>query len=494
MVRPLIKNFKLLKGLPLFFILIGIFLRTWNFSSALFASDEALHMTRAVSVSRGIVDLLKLDNPPIALRNIFLPILQHNHPPTEFLLSIPAVPFQPREFSARGIHLFVSILFMPAIYLLLLKIRNKKFALFFLALFSTSMFAVWWSRTISHDVLAIMQGILLGVSLIYFLKKPGNTSFFLMMLAFVGAMYIIMDFAVYLPILIFVSFRNRKFISRKNVIKSLLICAVILGIYYIPYIVYAFLPNSSHSSGFNYYLYGKLNKDLSIVALLQNIPLQLKAYYTNFFSQSGIFPAWIFALLSILYLRKKNKYIEIFASIIFIYFLINLFFPTTLFFYKDFYGLILLLSAEWLYSKKKLGYALLMVTIIINLYGSLPLFKGVHNYVFNTYLTNDNLDKIGLFSKNCLTGNESYVSTVDYWRTEYYFGRQPLPRLNSGFSIQETVAKFIEGQYRNDIYLIHFREGNFDEDTIRKLREIAKREIVIDKDHAFLFKNCAYEL
>ncbi len=496
MFKSLLNYSKLLKGFPLIVISLGFLLRVWNFWAALFSSDEALHMTRAVSVARGSVDLLTLNNPSVALKNIFLPILQHNHPPIEFLLTIIAVPLYPREFWARLVYIVISTLFLPFIYLLLLRVINKKFALYFLVLFSTSMFSVWWSRTIGHDILAIIQGTLLGVTIIYFINKPSNRSFGYMLAAITAAFLIIIDFVYYIPLLAYISYRNRKFLTLAWVIKSLLISGLILGLYYIPYIAYSFLPTSSPSTGFNHYLYGNglLFKKNNVMEIIKAIPLQIKGFYTYFFSLSGVFPAWVFALFSITLIRKK-KYISVFFYVMSIYLIINLLFPTTLFFYKDFYGLILILACEWLYSKKRLGYVLLIITILINLLGSRPLFKGVHNEIFNAYYKNDKLDKIGLYSKNCLSGDDSYISTMSSWRTEYYFGRPQLAGLNSGgYTIHDIISRFLEGYYQNDIYLIHYRTGDIDANTENKLHSIAKKEILFGADHAFLFKNCSYKI
>lgn len=482
-----------LKGWPLFFIFLGAVLRSWGFWKALFGSDEALHMTRAVSVSRGLVDLFKLNNPSIALRNIFLPILQHNHPPFEFLLAIPGVPFQPREFSARLVFVLISIVFLPFVFLILEKIKNRKYALIFLILFSTSMYAVWWSRTITHDLLAIILGTFLGISIIYFYKKPDNRSLKYIFITQVLSLYIILDFAVYIPILALVVYRNRRKINSKKLLTYLFFSILALAVYHVPYILYSLLPTSSHSAGFNYYIYGKLGKDISVSSFMTNITNQINSFYVNFFRQSGVFPAWIFALLSLKLINKKT-YLPIFFKIVAIYFLINMVFPTTLFFYKDFYGLILLLATEWLFVQKRFLNLILICVIAINLSGSLPIFKGVHNDIFNVYRYPDDLNKIGLYAKNCLTGNDSYISTISYWRTEYYFGRQPLPRINQGFSIHDVINNFIAGDLRNDIYLIHFREGDLNDEIVNQLRKISTKEVVINKDHAFLFKECTFSL
>lgn len=479
--------------LPIFFIVIGIILRSWRFWILSFTGDEAAHMRKAVSVSRGLADLLTMSNPSVALQNIFLTIFQHNHPPLEFLLVLPSVPFEFREFYARSIYVIINILFLPFVYYLISKLRNKKIALYSLILFSTSMYLVWSSHLITHDSLVIIEGTLVGLAIIFFQKKPSGKSLFLLTSTLLLGFYTSIDFVLFLPVALFLVYKKRMNLDFTEVSKVGLFFIFVLSIFYLPYMLYAFLPNSPRIAGFNYYLKGKLNEIPTIFSIQLNFISALKSYYRDFFSKSGVFPVWVFAFLSI-FISKKLKFINYLIATVLFFLFFNLIKYTTANFYMDFYGIIILLAAEWLVSKREIGKLFLVLTVIINLYGSLPLLRGDYSKSPLAILpSDDQLKEVGKIAKTCLTENETYLSTVDPWRTFYYFGRPVLPAIEGDkalWSPAQAARRYLQGDLRNEIFLIHFREGDFDQELVDGLKTIAKKEFIFKKDRLLLFKSC----
>src|SRR3990172_6195945 len=130
----------------IFLLLFSITARFWFFWQPSFSGDEAAHMSKAVSVARGVVDLVTFSNVQTAFKNTFFTIWEHNHAPLEFLILIPATVLEPREFWARFIHVFVNILTLISGYIFLKKVRGQRTALAFAVFFGTSIFVIWWSQ------------------------------------------------------------------------------------------------------------------------------------------------------------------------------------------------------------------------------------------------------------------------------------------------------------------------------------------------------------
>lgn len=482
-------NYKLFVGL--FFILGGL-LRSWNFWTQTFSGDEAAQMRKAVSVARGIADLVLWKNPLLAFQNIFITILQHNHPPLEFLLLLPAVPFHPREFFARSIYVFINIIFLPISYWALFRLKLNRVGLFFLLLLSTSMYAIWSSQVMTRDSLVIMEGAAIGISMLYFLKKPGKFTLYFLFLMCSIALLTSPDMVLYALVSLILVWKKRSVIGFKNIFFSSVVPILIASLFYIPYILYAFSPGSPRVAGANYYFNGKLTSP-------SNNPLSLKTYHdafftftTNFFSLSGVFPACIFALFSLLLIRKK-KFILPFFIIIFLFLGINVFKITSAYFYMNFYGLMLLLSATWLGSTGRIGVFFLFVTVFINLMGGIPLLEGKHNpMLFSGLPKKDNIIASGTIAKKCLQRDESYISTDDPWRTFYYFGRPMLPSVEGGlWKATEATEAYLKGDLRNEVKLIHFRKGQFDQTLIDQLDRIKKQSFTFGDDFVYLFKTCS---
>ncbi len=335
--------------IAIFALFVGSFIRFWKFSEYSFTGDEAAHMRKAISFSRGIFDLIKLDNPSIAVKNIYYTILQHNHPPLEFLLAVPASVTNDREFYSRLIFVLLNCLFLLISFPLVSKVLNKKTALFFLISLSTSMYAVEVSQIITHDSLVIIEGVLIALAMMNLLNRKNVKSLNLLLLSLILGLFTSIDFVLFLPTILILIYNLRGSLTKREIIKSFLMFIIVLSSFYIQYILYAFFPSSPQKAGFNYYLH----RELSGNSLHLNIIAALKSYYNNFFAKNGVFPIWIFSIFAFIELGKRKKYILYLWSVILTFLVFNLITFTTANFYMDFYGLFLIMSTDWFVFRKK---------------------------------------------------------------------------------------------------------------------------------------------
>ncbi|MCL5072242.1 MAG: glycosyltransferase family 39 protein, partial [Actinobacteria bacterium] len=240
-------------------------------------------MRKAVSVTRGVLDFIKGERIT-GWQNIYLTVLQHNHPPLEFLLIIPAVPFKNRELIARIIYLSLNILFLIISYFISKKVINNKFALYLLAILSTSTYFIWTSRFVTHDSISIIVSTLIGLAIIYFYKTNNlkKALFFLFLCLTIG-LYSFIDFVLYLPIITLILYDRLKSNGVKPYLRPIVIFLIINCLFYVPYVFYSFIPNVPQSAGFNYYLNSKSN------VLSLNLLKNLGIFYKDFFSKSGVF-------------------------------------------------------------------------------------------------------------------------------------------------------------------------------------------------------------
>lgn len=491
-ISIIIKRIKKLPLLVILFIFVGSILRGWNFWTHNFNGDEALNVRKAVSIARGLVDFVRFRGIDLAVKNIYLTILQHNHPPLELFLLITSVPFENREFFARLIFILINILFLIFSYFFSLRVINKKYAFYAISLLSTSSYFIWTSRILTQDSLDIIASYLIGLSIIHFYKSNNpNKAIIPLLISTTIGLYTFINFFFYLPfigLLIYFKYKKlKKCIPR----RFILIFVIINCLFYLPYIGYSFFPTSPPNAGFNYYLHSKLQ--VKSINLINNLTI----FYNYFFLKSGVFLIALYALIG-MFQFKKNLYIRYFTYIISVFLIINLVKITTFNFYMSFYGLLVIIAALWLVSLKNLGKLLFLLAIIVNLYGCLAIIKGDYTKASAPIIpSSDNLKKVGQIAKLCLKDNESYISTSSPWRTFYYFGRPVLPIVEGSTALytpSEAAKRYLDGDLRNEVFLIHYQKGEFSPLLSESLRKIAKKEYVIDKDIILLFKPCSYRI
>ncbi len=477
MFKKFLSSFEIL---PLFLISLGITTRFLFFWKPSFSGDEAFHVLKAVSVSRGIFDLIRLNNIHAALTNIFLPILEHNHPPAEFLILLPMVPFEPREFFVRFWYVLLSILVIFVSYLLLKK-NHKQIALSFLVLITTSAYAIWWSQTAMYHSLALAAGIFISILILIFSKKPNGKNLLLLSFSSSLALLIFQDFIFYLPAIVWAVFENRSRLKLSQIFVSIAVYLLIACIFYIPYIAYAIFGDRFHA-GFNYVLNDKLTGRV-------NVGGNIVGYWNNFFAYRGVFTIWPFALLAV-FLGRKIKYSKYLFLTILIYLTVYIFKSVTPFHYfVSILGPLMLLASEWI-SRQRSYRIIIFVILTLNLLGLVPIFAGKNNPQIVGQDSYDQLKKVGDLAKRCLGGDdETYISTADAWRSAYYFGRRSQLEQDGTEKRIETINWFLEGKAEN-VKLIHFKTGEIGEIEEENLKHLAFSSIQYDRDKVYIFKNC----
>lgn len=471
-------------AIVVFIILLGGIFRYWGCGTHNFNGDESAHIRKAVSVARGMVDLFKGPARTTGWQNIYLTIMQHNHPPLEFLLLIPAVPFANREFYARFIYITINIVFLLFNYFLSRKIYGRKFALYLLILLSTSTYFIWASRFATHDSLSIIISTLIGLSVINLYKTDNlKQAITLLFFSLTLGLLSFVNFIFYLPFILLILIERFKGKNIKIFIIPTCFFIIINGLFYLPYIIYSFSLFAPSNAGFNYYL-GSKTKIISL-----DIIKNLQIFYRGFFSKSGVFPLWVFALIGGLTLTKY-KFIKFFNGIIITLLVINLIKLTTLNFYMEFYGLMVIIAVLWLIKIKKAGKILLILGVVFALYGNINIIKGDYSKATAPVIpATDKLKIIGEIAKKCLVNNESYISTAIPWRTFYYFGRPVLPEVEGGFwTPLQAVEQYTNGKLQNEVTLIHFSTGQLPISTIEKIR--VYKEYTFGDDHLLILKQC----
>ncbi len=188
---------------------------------------------------------------------------------------------------------------------------------------------------------------------------------------------------------------------------------------------------------------------------------------------------------------KKLPYLKYFIITILLVLIIETPILTCCTNYLNILGFLFILSAEWLVLQKKIGVLLLSFLVFINLLTSVPFIYGQYNPFPNSRVTKDNIIEVGKIAKSCLSGDETYISTDDAWRTQYYFGRSVLPSLEAEqITDQEAVEKFFNSELPYNIVLIHINNNSVLPDSIKELKESATTYYKFGRDELFIFKDC----
>jgi len=458
---------------------IAIISRLWFFWQPPFSGDEAIHMLRAVSISRGVFDLITLNQIDVAFQNIYTPILQHNHPLLEYLILIPSVFFEPRELFARLVYVVINLLALTFSY----KILKKKFginaSIIFLILAGTSIFLIYWSQSAMYISLAFFGGAFTTISIINFYLRSGKSSLYLLAVSFAASTLIFQDFIFYIPGIIWLLWDKRRKIKLKYICYALLLSVIIAGVFYLPYIIYGVL-NWPKNMGFNYVIVSKLSSNV-------NIFRNIEGYWTNFFGAPGIFVTWPFIILffrRVLQLGYSKYLLLTLLIYLFVFILRSV---TPFLYFVSILGILMILSARVLSSIK---YRALIVTLIliINTIPVLLILKGIHNpFLFTNLARYSQIKQIGILAKKCVIDeNETYVSTADAWQAMYYFGRPSL--------FEEERVEVINNFATNGnelIKFIHFQRGQISEEVQSKLESSALQKTYFNDDIVLIYKNCA---
>jgi hypothetical protein len=109
-------------------------------------------------------------------------------------------------------------------------------------------------------------------------------------------------------------------------------------------------------------------------------------------------------------------------------------------------------------------------------------------FVDTTYQP-DHIKAIGELAKRCITkDDETYISTADYGRSTYYFGRPSFLYEDGAGNRIKRMEWVISGDER--IKMIHFTEDQIPVQLEEQLDAKATRKIKYGDDVALLFKDC----
>lgn len=472
------------RALVVFLIAIGSLLRFWGFWRASFSGDEANFVSLGVSTTRGFVDLIVSDNKKVALENLFLPILREAHPPMEILISAPVLFLKPREFFVRLVYIILNLIFLVSAYLVLKKLRNRRVSIAYLLIMATSAYAVIWSKIAMYQSLGMIAGAMIVFSIIAHLQSPSKRSLTTMFVSFAVSLLVFADFPLALPAILWTVYSTRRQLTYRDVIASGCIGLFIAGLFYIPWIGYSTIYGS-RETGFNIYLGSKFKGEVDVID-------NFLTYWGNFFSFPGVITVWPFAILSLTYMRKI-WYLKYASLTTILYVVVYLLKPSGAYwYYVSIFGIISLLAAEWIARSGKWFPVILAGVFVVNLIMIVPMLGSATRPFVDTTSQPDGIKVIGETAKRCITrDDETYISTADYGRSTYYFGRPSFLYEDGAENRIKRMKWVLEGDER--IKMIHFVEDQISDELKVALRQQAVREVRHGRDVGLLFKVCGLD-
>lgn len=473
-----------MKKLTTLLFIFAIFLRFYFFWEPSFSSDEAHYVMSAVRVAQGFKGLVFGQNFEISWKNLSMPFLQAAHGPAEFLVIIPSIFFQHRELFVRFVFVLISIVSLIFCYLQLKKLRSRWVALSLLLFVGTSKYAILWSQTAMYQALSISVVLFIIVRLISFEKNPNKKNLIILFFFQALGLLVFPDLILYLPATFWVMFDKRKQINWKDVAISLLVLSVVAGVYYVPWILHGFFGNDP-GNGFRFLVSHKL---VATPDPLSNF----KAFLSNFFTYPGVYILLPFAFLSLLRIKKVAylKYLWVTIIVGSLVYIFKSYIPY--YYFVSLFSAFAVLASEGIMVFKRNSTKIVIFAIImtLNFIGLIPFF----NKNYNTFVTmgrkKDEIKKVGEIIKKCgIADDETYLSTADFGRAEYYFGRQSTIYQDGQENRIKLMMDFKKEGYGNVKY-IHFVKGELNKILEKKLREKSQQSVQFNNDVLFIYKNC----
>lgn len=469
--------------LILLLLLITFVPRFWNFWTIDFTGDEATHVKKAVTVAVGFKNLATLDNVSTALKNIYIPILEHNHPPLEFLILIPFGLIEPREFFARLVYVVLGSLALILSYFFTRNIFDKRLAGYFFIFFGTSAYAIWWSQTAIYINFAIAFGVFITLSIVNFYKNPSHKSLLFLALSEAFGLYVFLDFIFYLPSIIWLIWNKRRLLKKNDLVLPIVTFLILTSIFYAPYLTYSLLGGPQFA-GFNYVLNDKL-------AASPDVLRNLKGYWNNFIAYPGVFILFPFVFLALSFVKKLRYFKYLFLVIIIYFSVFILKSPTPFHYLASTLGIFLILASEGIdLIKPQLRAFVVIFIITVNFIGFHKIFTGQHNPQLFDDKSPNNAKAISTIAKKCVTlDDETYISTDDPWKTGYYFGRHSTVEKDGVEARIETIEEFLNGKLTN-IVLVHIRKDLVDQSIQSSLKAKAVTFQDFNDEVVYLYKEC----
>lgn len=477
-----------LKAGILSLLVLSVIFRFWGFWKPSFSSDEATYIIRAFSVASKLSGFLS-GRISDADREIFLlQFLQHSHGPMEFIFMIPAIILRPRYSTAEFLVRLTWVIFSSATLIWssiwLRRIRNQTLSLMFLVFYGISMYAIWWAQTAMYQSLSMAASIFFSLALIRFTSKPSNRSLFWMFASLAFGLLVFPDLILFLPAAVWAIYDQRHSITAKGVVAGVVFLIVAAGAFYAPWIWYSTLPGTE-KVGFRFLLQQKL---LATVNPFSN----LAGFWQNFFSFPGVLVVWPISLFSVFLIRRVQylKYL-IFSVVLFSIVYITRAYIAYFYFVSIFPVLCLMAAEATIAAKKKMFLLIAAAALAVQLWGVIPLTRGVHNPLIFSAEQQDRIRDIGKLARLCIPGDdETYISTEDS-RTNYYFGKLSKVYQDGADRRIARMRQFLEGDM-GQVKLIHFRAGLLPTDLEQTLRSRATWIIVYGNDIALFFKDCSW--
>lgn len=466
--------------------LLNISAHFWFFWQPPFSGDEANQTLKALRIANGLKNLFLFKELPVTFRNIYEPILQHNHPPFEFLIFVPFLAFQPREFFLRLSSILVNVGLLAYTFYTLKQLRTKFVAICFLILYGTSLWSIWWGQS-GTVILNLVASLLISLTILFFCEKPSNKSLLYLSLASTFSLLVSVDFIQVIPFSLLAIFHYRDFTSKSGRMRSLLVFLLIVSLFYIPWIIYSFLSGPP-GAGFNYYIHGRLQRQSTIF-------INLQILWEHAFSYPGYITVWPFALLAF-FLWKKVRYVKYVFLATFSYVLLFITLGSGINWYANIFSMLCILTAELIASLRKAGWILILTILVVNILSLKQLFiEGKHNPLMFDNSRNNNISHISYIAKKCFKyDDETYLTTLDPVTAEYYFGR---PTLFSGRGMRERLELINlfdknNAVLKKSVKFIIYQEGQVNS----KLEKSLKRHAIRFVDSGFyillFFKDCQY--
>lgn len=467
-------------------LMLSIILRFWGFWKPSFSSDEATYVIRAFSVTSKLNGFLAGKLSDTDRQTFLLQFLQHSHGPMEFVFMIPAMILRPRYSTAEFLVRLTWVIFGSATLILssvwLRRLRSQTLSLLFLMFYGLSVYAIWWSQTAMYQSLSMAAGIFFSLALIRFTSNPSNRSLFWMFASLTFGLLVFPDLILFLPAAVWAIYDQRHSITAKGIIAGVVFLIVAAGIFYIPWIWYSTLPGTE-KVGFRFLLQRKL---LATVNPISN----LAGFWQNFFSFPGVLVVWPISFFSVFLIRRVRYLKYLILSVI----LFSTVYITrayiAYFYFVSIFPVLCLMAAEVAIAVKKRKLLFIGGTALaVQLWGVVPLIRGIHNPLIFSAEQQDRIRDIGKLARLCIPDDdETYISTEDT-RTNYYFGKLSKVYQDGADRRIARMRQFLEGDM-DQVKLIHFRTGLLPTDLEQALKSRATHTVVYENDIALFFKDC----
>jgi len=268
----------------------------------------------------------------MGIGDLFDFILYDGHAPGYLLFLKAWMRLLPTEMTSRYLSIFLGLLFIPAIYLLSLKLFDRRVALFSATLSALSPFHIYFSQDGNLYTMMMLLSVLAMISFVEILSNGSRPWWIVYLITVTSGLYTHL-FTAALPVLttLFLFIRWR---THGRLIKRWIVCHTVIGIAYLPWLLVIIMnidkpTGLKKSVGFLSILYTFFTYSVgftigpSVTELQQNTSLETVAPYIPIVLFSAIVFS-VIAFVGIFLLKKKSDILLflllfLFIPIIFVY-------------------------------------------------------------------------------------------------------------------------------------------------------------------------------